>query len=376
MKNSIPFLDLKSQYKTIKKDVRSAVNRVLESQKFILGPELAQLEQEFCDYCQCKYAIGVSSGTDALLVSLMALNVGPGDEVITTSYSFFATVEPIVRLGARPVFVDIELDSYNIDTNRIEELISSRTKAIIPVHLFGQVADMNKIKALGEKYHIGIIEDAAQSIGAKYNHSFAGTIGEFGCFSFFPSKNLGGIGDGGMVVTNDANMAERIKLLRSHGSKSKYIHLEIGGNFRLDEIQAAVLRVKLKYLDYWAELRRENAKRYIELLKKELSHKTDIFFLPEEIPFRKHVYNQFVIRVNKRDRLFNHLRENLIGCEIYYPSTLPTQPCLEYLKQNSNDFKNSEIAAQMTLALPIYPELGFRNQNRIIKSISNFFSIR
>lgn len=374
MDNYIPLLDLKHQYKAIKNEIKSSINRVLDSQRFILGPEVENFEGEFSTFCRSKYAIGVSSGSDALLISLMALNIGPGDEVITTSYSFFATVGAIVRLGATPVFTDINLDTFNMEASQIEGLISPKTKAIIPVHLFGQTADMELIKVIGAKYHIPIIEDAAQAIGARCNNIFAGTIGDIGCFSFFPSKNLGGIGDGGMVITNNQDVANKIRRLRSHGTMSKYIHIEVGGNFRLDEIQAAALRVKLLHLNDWTKARRKNARRYINLFEDLIrSEKIEgVISLPKELIANKHVYNQFVIRVQGRDQLLNHLREKRIGCEIYYPTPLPMQPCLTHFRRDNRSYPNSEMAANTSLAIPISPELTDRQQHRVVDSIFAF----
>jgi len=376
MDKSIPLLDLKSQYKSIRKDIKAAINRVLDSQRFILGPEVENFEREISEFCGCKYAIGVSSGTDALLISLMAIGIEPGDEVITTSYSFFATVGAIVRLGACPVFTDIDLNTFNMDVSQVESLISPRTKAIIPVHLFGQMTELDLLKSIGAKYHIPIIEDAAQSIGASQNKISAGTIGDVGCFSFFPSKNLGGVGDGGMVITNNYELANRIRKLRSHGAAKKYFHTEVGGNFRLDEIQAAVLRVKLPHLNDWASARRENARKYHILFNKHFSKKDNggLILLPTEMTCNEHVYNQFVVRTNNRDQLSTYLRADQIGCEIYYPVPLPNQPCIAPFIIKNGKYPNSEIAAKTSLAIPIYAELGIRKQRKIANSIFAFLN--
>jgi dTDP-4-amino-4,6-dideoxygalactose transaminase len=348
----IPLLDLKAQYASIRDEVRSAIDRVLESQRFILGPEGENLEREIAAYCRCSHAVGVSSGTDALLAALMAIDLTPGDEVITTPYSFFATAGSIVRLGGKPVFVDIEAGSYNIDPSRIEAKISSRTRAIIPVHLFGQVADMTAISEIAARHKLSVIEDAAQAIGAEWNGKRAGSIGHLGCFSFYPSKNLGGAGDGGMVTTNDKDLADRLRLLRSHGFHNKYYSEIVGGNFRLDEVQAAVLRVKFKYLDTWTEARRRNADLYRDSIPNAAGVE-----LPRENPNSRHIYHQFVIRSRKRDELMAHLKKQEIGCEVYYPVPLHLQDCFADLGYKNGDLPVSEAASKETLALPIYPEL-------------------
>lgn len=348
------------------------------------------LEAEVATYSQCRYGIGVSSGTDALLVSLMAINLKPGDEVITTPYTFFATAGSIARLGGKPVFVDIDPKTYNIDPNQIEAAISPRTRAIIPVRLFGQIADMDPIMALAERYRLYVIEDAAQSIGAEYKGRRAGSIGHLGCFSFFPSKNLGGIGDGGMVVTNDPELADRIKLLRGHGARPKYYHKEIGGNFRLDALQAAVLRVKLTHLDEWTTARQRNASLYRQLFTdadlvatepsclldqchtcKECSCAlpTNKIVLPFAAPNRRFIYNQFVIRVTLRDDVMRALKAQAIGHEVYYPVPLHLQDCFAYLGYQRGDLPASECAASKTIALPIYPEMTDRMIHRVVQVI-------
>jgi dTDP-4-amino-4,6-dideoxygalactose transaminase len=348
----VPLLDLRTQYASIRDEVRAAIDRVLDSQRFILGPEVEHLEREIAEYCRAAYAIGVSSGTDALLAALMAIDVKAGDEVITTPYSFFASAAEIARLGATPVFVDIDRKTYNMDPARIEAAISARTRAIIPIHLFGQMADMRPIMTIARAHKLTVIEDAAQAIGAELLGDRAGSIGDMGCFSFFPSKNLGGAGDGGMITTNDAGLAEKLRLIRSHGFKTKYHSEIIGGNFRLDEIQAAVLRVKLKHLDAWTEGRRRNAELYRRNLAGNAAVET-----PYAHPESRHIYNQFVIRTKGRDAVMANLRERNIGCEMYYPVPLHLQSCFKALRYPTGAFPVSENAAVESLALPIYPEL-------------------
>ncbi len=366
----VPLLDLHAQYESIRDEVHAALDRVIQSQVFILGPEVEALEREVAAYSGCAWGIGVSSGTDALLVALMALGIGAGDEVITTPYTFFATAGSLVRLGARPVFVDIDPRTYNIDPARIEAAITPRTRAIMPVHLFGQMADMDPIMAIAERHHLAVIEDAAQAIGAEYRGRRAGSIGHLGCFSFFPSKNLGGFGDGGMVTTNDAQLAERVRLLRGHGAKPKYFHRLVGGNFRLDAIQAAVLRVKLAYLDGWTAGRQANAARYRELLAAAA--------IPLDVPFDaghgRHIYNQFIVRTTQRDALMAALKEQHIGSEVYYPLPMHLQECFGDLGYRIGDFEYSELAAQQTLAIPVYPELTPAQQERVVEVLRAFFA--
>ncbi|UCF84392.1 MAG: DegT/DnrJ/EryC1/StrS family aminotransferase [Desulfobacteraceae bacterium] len=378
----VPLLDLKKQYKKIEKEVVIAAKEVFESQQFILGPKVEELERKIADYCQCHYAVGVSSGTDALLIALMTAGVGNGDLVITTPYSFFATVGAIVRVGARPIFVDIDEGTYNIDPIRLDatfsalnEVQKSNVKAIIPVHLFGQSADMGPIMEMAETHGITVIEDAAQAIGSEYELSDgkvrrAGAIGQYGCFSFFPSKNLGAFGDGGMVTTNQEEIYERLKIMRVHGSRPKYYHKIIGGNFRLDAIQAAVLIVKLKYLDEWTKERIENANLYRKLFKDAALY--DIS-LPTDRE-KRHIYNQFVIKAKgKRDELKEFLNGHNIGCEIYYPVPLHMQSCFKYLGYKYDDFPASVEAAESSLALPIYPELTSDQINYVVDMIRKFF---
>jgi dTDP-4-amino-4,6-dideoxygalactose transaminase len=369
----VPLLDLKAQYRAIKGDVDAAVSRVIESQYFILGPEVTALEQEVAAYCDVKHAVGMSSGTDALLAALMAINAGPGDEVITTTYSFFATGGVIARLGATPVFVDIDPATYNMDAAAAVAAVTERTKAIIPVHLYGRMADMDPVMGAAAGRGIAVIEDAAQAIGSfDAQRRQAGTIGDMGCFSFFPSKNLGGFGDGGMTVTNDADLGHRLKLLRMHGSEPKYYHAIVGGNFRLDALQAAVLRVKLGHLDDWTAARRRNADRYRELFA--TASLTERVTLPTDAP--GHIYNQFVIRVQDRDALQAHLKQRNVGTEIYYPVPLHLQECFAELGYSRGDLPHAEAAARETLALPIYPELSDAQLEHVVDSIRAFYDAR
>jgi dTDP-4-amino-4,6-dideoxygalactose transaminase len=392
----VPLLDLQSQYATIREEVREAFDRVADSQHFILGPEVEALEQEVAHYSQCAFAIGVSSGTDALLAALMAIDIKPGDEVITTPYTFFATSGAIARLGAKPVFADIDPFSFNLDVTKIEAAITERTRAILPVHLYGQVAEMDAIMDLANRHKLFVIEDAAQAIGAEYNGRRAGSIGHLGCFSFYPSKNLGGFGDGGMITTNDAVLADRVKLLRAHGESPKYYSKIVGGNFRLDALQAAVLRIKLQYLDQWTAARQRNAALYRALFNEaELSIRPDSLaylrndgdangstsaltkmngvVLPAEAANRRHVYNQFVIRSGQRDSLMSFLKKREIGSEIYYPVPAHLQECFDGGVGKAGDFPVSERAAQETLALPIYPELTREMLSTVVSAIADFY---
>ncbi len=369
----IPILDLSVQHQQIADEVGVAVARVLNSQKFILGPEVREFEQELAPYCQCAEAVGCASGSDALLLALMACGVGPGDEVITTPFSFFATVGSIVRLGAKAVFVDIDEASFNIDANRIESAITERTKAIMPVHLFGQCAEMARINELACQSGIEVIEDAAQAIGAEYRGRRAGSLGAVGCFSFYPSKNLGGAGDGGLLTTNDLDMAETLRTLRAHGAKKKYYHDRVGINSRLDSLQAAILRVKFRYLDQWAHARRANAQRYRELFRDAGLVSSDSIQLPVESESSLHVYNQFVIRARDRDKLRAYLAERGVGTEVYYPVPLHLQACFKDLGHQSGDFPESERAADEALAIPIYPELGANAQGYVVETIASFY---
>ncbi len=376
----VPLLDLKAQYASIRDEMHDAVDRVLESQFFILGPEVQALEAEVAEYSHCQYGIGVSSGTDALLVALMAIGVGPGDEVITTPYTFFATAGCIARLGARPVFVDIDPDTYNIDPRRIPGAITPHTRAILPVHLFGQMADMTAIMEIANEHGLKVIEDAAQAIGSELEGHRAGSIGDLGCFSFYPSKNLGGVGDGGMVVTNDAALADSVRLLRGHGARPKYYHQVVGGNFRLDAIQAAVLRVKLRHLDHWTAARQRNADVYRRLFREAnlvvdtLGGDAPGIILPVDRGHGRHIYNQFVIRAPQRDALQAHLKAAGIGTEVYYPVSLHLQACFADLGYQPGDLAQSEAAALQSLALPIYPELTEELQRIVVDAIREFYA--
>jgi dTDP-4-amino-4,6-dideoxygalactose transaminase len=370
---SVPALDLKAQYRTIRHEIEPVVHQVLESQYFILGPEVSGFEAEAAGYCEAAHAIGCSSGSDALLLPLLALGLKPGDEVVTTPYSFFATAGAIWRTGARPVFVDIEPDTYNIDPALIEAAITPNTRAIIPVHLYGQVADMDPINEIARKHKLFVLEDAAQAIGAGYQGRKAGTIGHAAAFSFYPSKNLGGFGDAGMVTTNDAALARQIARLRVHGMEPKYHHHEVGYNARIDALQAAVLRVKLRHLDDWTRARRDVADRYRRLFDQD--GLSEVVTLPTEKPGHFHVYNQFVVRVpaDARDPLRDHLTANRIGSEIYYPIPLHLQTCFASLGHEPGDFPHSEAAANETIALPIYPELADEALRHVVGTIAGFF---
>jgi len=347
----VPLLDLKAQYATIRQEVLAAVTEVLDSQVCIGGPKVAELEQKIAAISGCKYAAGVSSGTDALLCSLMALGIGPGDEVITTPFTFFATAGSITRCGATPVFVDIDPQTFNIDPMLIERAVTARTKAIMPVHLFGQMCEMDPLMEIASKHGLFVIEDAAQSITATYKGRMAGSIGTVGCFSFFPSKNLGGAGDGGMIVTNDGNLYERLLMLRNHGAAPKYYHRYVGGNFRLDPIQAAVLLVKLPHLQRWSETRRSNAAVYDKRL-----WGTDII-TPYVSPDCTSIYNQYTVRSERRDELMAHLKKQEIGTEVYYPVPAHLQECFAGLGYKPGSLPESERAVKEVLSLPVYAEL-------------------
>ena len=376
----VPLLDLKAHHEPLHREIMAALEQTFRSQAFILGPDVAKLEERVAVYCQTQYGIGVSSGTDALLLALMAIGVGYGDEVITTPYSFFATAGAVARLGAKPVFVDIQPSTYNIDPSRIAKAITSKTKAIIPVHLYGQCADMAPILEVAHRHNLKVIEDAAQAIGSEYRDGRrACSMGTIGCLSFFPSKNLGCLGDGGMVVTNDADLAERMKVLRVHGSKPKYYHKLVGGNFRLDTIQAAVLNVKLNYLDGWTRRRQENAQRYEILFKHTGLVDKGMIRLPSPVYLDSgskhyHIFNQFVLRVERRDGLMEYLKEKRIGAEIYYPVPFHLQECFRYLGHKEGDFPESESAAKETIAIPIYPELLSEQQASVVDTIRTFYT--
>ena len=367
----IPFLDLKAQYDTLRDEIEPVVREVFESQHFILGSKVKEFEDKISEYCNTDYAIGCASGTDAILLSLMALGISPGDEVITTPYTFFATTGSIVRLGAKPVYCDIKPDTFNIDSDGIESLITDKTKAILVVHLYGLMADMDRITAIADKHSIPVIEDAAQAIGSTFNGKRAGSVGITGCISFFPAKNLGGVGDGGMVITNDKELYEKIRVLRVHGSKPKYYHPIIGINSRLDVLQAVVLQVKLKYLEMWSKKRRDNAAYYNSLFKeKGLSNMVITPAVPEGY---SHIYNQYVIRVKDRDSLREHLKNHEIASEIYYPVPLHLQECFANFGYKEGDFPVCEEAAKTTLAIPVYPELTDEMQEYVVETIADFY---
>jgi len=376
----VPLLDLKAHHEPLHTEIMAVLEHTFQSNAFILGPAVEKLEEHIAAYCQAKHGIGVTSGTDALLLALMALGVGAGDEVMTSPYSFFATAGVVARLGAKPMLVDIDTTTFNIDPSRIEQAITSKTKAIISVHLYGQCADMAPIMELARRHNLSVIEDAAQAIGAEYHDGRrACSMGTVGCLSFFPSKNLGCLGDGGMAVTNDPVLAERMKILRVHGSQPKYYHKLIGGNFRLDTIQAAVLNVKLKYLDGWIKRRQENADRYQFLFQQSGLVQKERVRLPEAIyrgsgVTHYHIYNQFVLRVDRRNDLIAHLKAKGIGAEIYYPVPFHLQECFRYLGHKVGDFPESERAANETIAIPIYPELTTSQQVEVVESIASFYA--
>lgn len=385
----VPLLDLKPQYKSLKKELDEALILVAESQYFILGPEVEKMEKLLNDYLGCKYSLGVSSGTDALLIALMGIDIKPDDEVIVPTFSFFATAGVVSRLNAVPILVDSDPVTFNIDPKEIEKKITSKTKAIIPVHLFGQSCEMDEIMTVARKYNLKVIEDAAQAIGVQYQDGrCVGTIGDVGCFSFFPSKNLGCFGDGGLVTTNDQNLAERLRIMRVHGGEPKYYHKVIGGNFRLDALQAAVISVKLPHLDSWSAKRRINAETYTKLFIKhglsesegkiKFDNKNKVL-LPKPVYIEKakhiknyHIYNQYIIRIEKRDKLRKYLAEKEIGTEIYYPIPFHLQECFSYLGYKQGDFPLAEQAANTSIALPIYPELSIEQLSYVVDSIKEF----
>lgn len=383
----VPLLDLKAQYKTIKSDIDAALIRMAESQSLILGPETELLEKNLCAYLDCKHAIGVSSGTDALLVALMAIDLKPDDEVIIPTYSFFATAGVVSRLNAKPVFIDSDPLTFNLDPEKIKSVITKKTKAIVPVHLYGQSCDMDPIMKIAKEFNLKVIEDAAQSIGTQYKDGTkVGNIGDIGCFSFYPSKNLGCFGDGGLVTTNDDELAAKLRILRVHGGKPKYYHKIIGGNFRIDAIQAAVLNVKLPHLDSWTKRRQENAELYTKFFKQnglaesegkiKYDDKNKVL-LPEPV-YKKydlkyyHIYNQYVIRVQNRDELRKFMTETEIGTEIYYPVPFHMQECFAYLGYKKGDFPVSEWCAADSVALPIYPELTNEQIDFTVQTIKKF----
>jgi dTDP-4-amino-4,6-dideoxygalactose transaminase len=367
-----PFLDLPAQYAGIRDQVLAAVTRVLERQSFILGPEVESLEQELAQALGCDFCIACASGSDALLLALIGLGIGPGDEVITTPFTFVATASSIARLGARPVFVDICPDTYNINPEKIEKALTARTRAIIPVHLFGLAAEMGAILDLAKKHRLVVIEDAAQAIAAQHKGIRVGGLGDIGCFSFFPSKNLGGAGDGGLMTTNDPDLAGRLKILRSHGSRSKYAYDVIGVNSRLDALQAAILRVKLPYLAEWTAARQRNAERYRTLFREcDLERHVGLPAAPAGFV---HVYHQFVVRATDRDSLRDYLQSEGIPSEIYYPHPLHLQPAFAYLGHKPSDFPQAELASREVLALPVYPELSEAQLQAVVRAIRDFYS--
>jgi len=385
----VPLLDLKAQYKSIKNEIDEALIKTAESQYFILGPEVEKLEKNVCEYLGCKYAVGVSSGTDALLISLMAVDLKPGDEVIMPTYSFFATAGVVARMNAVPVFTDIDPVTFNVLPEDIERKITPRTKAVIPVHLYGQSAEMDVINTIAKKYNLKIIEDGAQAIGVQYKDGrFVGNLGDIGCFSFFPSKNLGCFGDGGIVTTNDDVLGDKLRILRVHGGKPKYYHKIIGGNFRLDAIQAAVLNVKLPHLDKWSAKRRQNAGLYTKLFidaglanaEGEINFNDENKVLLPKPVYKNfsslknyHIYNQYVIRVQNRDGLRKCLSDNEIGTEIYYPVPFHRQECFSYLNCRDEDYPNSNFAAERSIALPIYPELTGEQIQYVVNTMKDWF---
>ena len=373
-KMQVPLLDLRAQYAPLKSEIMSVVEEICDSQRFILGPKVEAFEQEMAAYCRTAGAVGVSSGSDALIIALMAEGIGAGDEVITSPFTFFATVGAIVRVGATPVFADIDPVTFNIDPGAVEAKITAHTKAVIPVHLFGQAADMDPIMALAQKHGLVVIEDACQAIGAEYKGRRVGSIGTYGAFSFFPSKNLGCFGDGGAVSCNDPERVKKLKIFRNHGQSGTYFHEFVGGNFRIDALQAAILSIKLKHLDAWSEARRRNAAEYRKLFSE--AGLDSLVALPREAAYPvRHIYNQFCIRVadGKRDALKQYLAEHEVGCAIYYPLSLHLQPCFKSLGGKPGDFPVSEKITQEILALPIYGETSAEQRAFVVETIAGFF---
>jgi len=368
---AIPLLDLKLQYAAIREEALRVTAEIYDSQLFILGKRVEDFEHDFAAYCHSHHALGVSSGTDALLEALMVLGIGAGDEVIVPAYSFFATAGVVSRLGATPVFIDIDLRDYNIDPAQIESRITPRTKAIMPVHLFGQCADMDRILEIAKKHGLPVVEDAAQAVGSDYNGRRSGTMGVMGCFSFFPSKNLGAFGDAGAITTDDDQLFQKVVDYRVHGMRPRYFHHHIGGNFRIDALQAAMLHIKLPLLESWHEGRRRNA----EIYRRELAAAGtgERVVLPEELPGRRHIYNQYVLRFpdgrETRDRVMDHLRKQSIGCEVYYPLTLPQQACFKDIPGVDASFPNSDAASETTLAIPVFPELREEQIAEVVREI-------
>ncbi|HEX8616727.1 MAG TPA: DegT/DnrJ/EryC1/StrS family aminotransferase [Thermoanaerobaculia bacterium] len=369
---AIPLLDLKQQYATIREEALRVTAEIYESQLFILGKRVEEFERDFAAYCQTKHSLGVSSGTDALLEALMVLGIGDGDEVIVPAYSFFATAGVVARLGAVPVFVDIDLADYNLDPRQVEAKITPRTKAIMPVHLFGQCAPMDEILAIASKHNLHVIEDAAQAVGSDYNGRRAGTMGIMGAFSFFPSKNLGAFGDAGAITTNDDALAQKLIDFRVHGMRPRYFHHYVGGNFRIDSLQAAMLHIKLPLLESWHEGRRRNA----EIYRREFASAGvgERVVLPQEISGRRHIYNQYVVRFPEgketRDRVMAHLKEVQIGCEVYYPLTLPQQECFKNVRGAQDAYPNSDLCTEQTLAIPVFPELKEEQVAEVVREIA------
>lgn len=366
----VPFISLVAQHQSIATDVNEAVGRVLAEQKFILGEEVSELETEIAKYCDSREAISCASGTDALILALMALDIGPGDEVITSPFTFFATASSICRVGAKPVFVDIDPVTFNLNPDAVAAAVTSRTKAIMPVHLFGLCADMEPLWRVAVRHKVAIVEDACQAIGAEYRGRRAGVLGTIGCFSFFPTKNLGGAGDGGVMTTDDHDLAKSLRRLRVHGDAGHYHHLEIGLNSRLDALQAAILRVKLRHLEEWTEARRRNAARYQELFAN--ARLTSDLVLPVESREQRHVYNQFTVRVpgGRRDAIMQHLRSQQIGCMVYYPIPLHMQPCFQHLGHRVGEFPQAEAACREVLSLPIFPELAEHHPELVVRQIA------
>ena len=369
---SFPFLDLKAQYATVRDEIAGAVMRTLDSQQFILGPEVQALERELAEFTSCRYAIACASGTDALILALLALNIGPGDEVITTPFTFVASAGSVVHVGATPKFVDIHSDTFNLDPPKLVNAITARTKAIMPIHLFGLPAAMDEINAIAARHGVPVIEDAAQALGASYNGRPAGSLGLIGCFSFFPSKNLGGAGDGGLITTSDTALADRLKLLHLHGARERYEYEIVGMNSRLDALQAAILRVKFRHLESWNSARRRNADRYREMFEE--FQLCDRIALPSEPTDMSHIYNQFTIRVNQRDQLRENLRARGIPSEIYYPIALHLQKAFSCLGYKAGDCPVSEAASKEVLSLPIYAELPEERQRAIVSAIADSLS--
>ncbi|MFI4861072.1 MAG: DegT/DnrJ/EryC1/StrS family aminotransferase [Phycisphaerales bacterium JB063] len=365
----VPLLDLCPQYAPLKKEVMAVFEEILDSQVMVNGPAVAQFEAEAAAYCGTQFAVGCSSGTDALILALMAMDLQPGDEVVTTPFTFFATAGSIQRRGLKPVFVDIDPETFNLDTEQVQDIITEKTRAIMPVHLFGQMADMDDVLDLAEKHDLSVIEDAAQAIGARQHDTPAGSLGHCGCFSFFPSKNLGGAGDAGLVTTNDETVAKRLRMLRNHGAHDRYFHDEVGGNFRIDTLQAAYLSVKLKHLEGWHEGRRSNAKFYDEQLAGITQVKTPVI-----AEGNQSIYNQYVIRAENRDELQQYLGQAGIGSAVYYPLCLHMQKCFEEFGYHRGDFPNAEHACGEVLALPIFPELSDEQKTHVVETIKRFYA--